>query len=215
MLSVLGSSDEDFGGSADGWCVGSCGNRSGAPFGFFLNSESSQANARGGASSLLLRVSPRRRAALLETLDDALTNAGLRMVGGRGNRIWFGTDGSAASNAQYARLNADTDGSGGVGAAIVDEGGAGANGSGSPRPSSGCIMASCMLGEGSVGGSASFVMDGNADGLFLEEVSQPSLVSVQQDVNMITNPEPGTIALMIGGLAALGLFRRRSSARGE
>jgi hypothetical protein len=218
LLSLLGSRSSDYDGSADGWCVGSCGTTTRNGFGLFLNSGSNQGNARGGVSSLL-RVAPARRAMLLETLDDALARAGLRLVGGSGNRVWFGTDGT---NRAFDRLRSDLAtteaGNGSFGGTGLRAAGTATDAppSGGSTPSNGCIIASCMLGEGSSGGGSvvgnatagsALVLDGSPESLFR---SSPPAQSLATDVNVIVNPEPGTVVLMVGGLAGLALLRRRT-----
>ena len=224
LFSLLGSRGSDYDGSADGWCVGSCGEGTRNGFGLFLNPGNGRENRRAGASSLLLRAAPARRAMLLETLDDALAEAGLRMVGGNGNRVWFGTDGSSSAFDRHrASVAASESGDGSFGRTVVEEvGDVGSNpgttyASASSTPSNGCILASCMLGEGSsglsgvpgnAGAGAALVMDGTPETLFGENPPAQSLLI--GDPNVIVNPEPGTVLLMVGGLAGLALLRRRT-----
>jgi hypothetical protein len=221
LLSLLGSRGSDYDGSADGWCVGSCGAGTRNGFGIFLTPGSSQGNARGGASSLLLRAAPARRAMLLETLDDALTRAGLRLVGGNGHRIWFGTDGTNPDlgfNPSTVSADAAGNGSlGGTGASDSKASGGTAGRSSGTAPSNGCIIASCMLGEGSSAGGSLAGTATSGSGLDLDGTSAslfgatPSMQALEAaDVNTIMNPEPGTIVLMVGGLAGLALVRRRT-----
>lgn len=226
LLSLLGARGSDYYGGADGWCVGSCGAETRNGFGFFVDPGSNQANARGAASSLLLRVAPARRALLLETLDDALTRAGLRLVGGNGNRLWFGTDGTNSAFARtLAAVSADAAGDGSFGGTSVGESKVAVGGtspSSGTAPSSGCILASCMLGEGStartsLAGTATsgseLVLGGTSGSVFGSTATMQALAPA--DVNRLVNPEPGTIVLMVGGLAGLAVARRRTRGAGR
>ena len=221
LLALLSSSDEAFDGNSESWCVGACGVGGRGSFGFFVTPETMQGTPTRGSTSIL-RASPRRRAMLLETLDDALTRAGLRIVVGSGNSVWFGTDGSNAAFEANGTVQGSEGGAfGGTGMSevVVRHGATPAGGS---APSDGCIIATCMLGEGPlagsslVGNSAALLLEGNAsEALFEGDPSpQPRVRAFGDNVNIIVNPEPGTIALMLAGLAGLAFARRRTRSAG-